>query len=66
MTEPHDHVQNLITKAATEFDSMDAMRFAQAALNAAQALVSLQTAANIMPPHRLAEPPPNGAVKEFF
>lgn len=37
------HIEALIKKAAEAEDSADAMRFAQAALNAANALLALKT-----------------------
>lgn len=45
MTEKKQNVENLIKKAAEAEKSEDAMRFAQAALNAANALCSLSAAA---------------------
>lgn len=38
------HVEDLIAKAAKAEDSADAMRFSQAALNAANALIGLHCA----------------------
>lgn len=38
-----DHVKILIENAAVSRDSADAMRFAQAALNAANAILTLRT-----------------------
>ena len=35
------HIEKLIEKASVAYDSADAMRYAQAALNAANALCSL-------------------------
>lgn len=43
MTEDQKHVQTLIQKAANEATPHGAMQFAQAALNAAQALLSLSS-----------------------
>lgn len=37
-----EHVENLIKKAAEASDSNDAMKFSQAALNAANALAQLK------------------------
>ena len=39
------HVETLLKKAAESVDSGDAMRFSQAALNAANAMCSLKAAA---------------------
>lgn len=44
MTEMKKHVETLIEQAAKTEDSGDAMRFAQAALNAANAMCALATA----------------------
>lgn len=41
-----DHVEGLLKKASEAKDSGDAMRFAQAACNAANALCAVKTAAN--------------------
>lgn len=46
MTESKKHIEDLIAKAAKAQDSGDAMRFAQAALNAANAILGL---ANLKP-----------------
>ena len=43
MTEAKKHVENLIEKAAKAADSADAMRFSQAALNAANCIIGLTT-----------------------
>ena len=43
-TESKKHVEELIKKAAEVHDSADAMRFAQAALNAANAILGLNEA----------------------
>ena len=42
-----DHVNALLKKAVQASDSGDAMRFAQAACNAANALCAIKTAAKI-------------------
>lgn len=42
-----DHVETLLAKAVEAKDSGDAMRFAQAACNAANALCAVKTAAKI-------------------
>ena len=42
MEEQIKHVHSLIAKAENQHDSQDAQRFAQAALNAANALLALQ------------------------
>lgn len=42
-----DHVETLLKKAVSAFDSGDAMRFAQAACNAANALCAVKTAAKM-------------------
>lgn len=44
MTEQKKHVEDLIKAAAEAKESGDAMRFSQAALNAANALCALGTA----------------------
>ena len=44
MTDQKQHIESLIAKAADAKDSNDAMRYAQAALNAANALCSLSAA----------------------
>lgn len=44
MSEMKNHVETLIDKSAKSQDSGDAMRFAQAALNAANAMCAAQTA----------------------
>jgi hypothetical protein len=41
MTELKTHVENMVTKAAQADKSEDAMRFAQAALNAANAVIGM-------------------------
>lgn len=41
MNEAQKHVQDLIAKAAQAVESGDAMRFSQAALNAANAILGL-------------------------
>lgn len=43
MEEWKKHVEALIKKAAEATDSADAMRFAQAALNAANAILGIST-----------------------
>lgn len=45
MTEMKKHVEDLIAKAAGASDSGEAMKFAQAALNAANAMCSLNVVA---------------------
>lgn len=47
MSETKTHAEALIKKAAEAPDSADAMRFSQAALNAANAVIGLS---NIKPP----------------
>lgn len=47
MTDETKHVENLIAKAAAANTADEAMRFSQAALNAANAMCSLATAKNI-------------------
>lgn len=42
-TDPKSEVLSLISKSADTHDSNDAMRFAQAALNGAHALITLQS-----------------------
>lgn len=42
-----DHVEALLKKAVEAKDSGDAMRFAQAACNAANAMCAVKTAANM-------------------
>lgn len=47
MSDLKKHVEDMISEAAKAKDSQDAMRFSQAALNAANAMCSLATAANL-------------------
>lgn len=42
-----DPIQSLINKAASQDDGGEAMKFAQAAVNVANALCSIQTAKNL-------------------
>lgn len=44
MTDMKEHVKTLIEQAAKAKDSGDAMRFSQAAVNAANAMCAVQTA----------------------
>lgn len=44
MEEQKKHIEALIAKSATSNDSNDSMRYAQAALNAANAMCSLAAA----------------------
>ncbi|MFK4647173.1 hypothetical protein ABIF96_005747 [Bradyrhizobium ottawaense] len=44
MTDLKKHVEEMIKKAGETTDSGDALKFSQAALNAANAMCSLQTA----------------------
>lgn len=44
MSDPKTHVEALISKAAAQDRPDDAMKFAQAALNAANAMCALKTA----------------------
>jgi len=46
MTELKKHVESMINKAAQASKSEDALRFSQAALNAANAMVALATKHN--------------------
>ena len=47
MTEPKTQVETLIKRAAEAETAEGAMKFAQAALNAANAMCSLETASNL-------------------
>lgn len=47
MTEAKKHVEDMIKKAGEANKADDAMKFAQAALNAANAMCSIETAVNL-------------------
>lgn len=50
------HVETLIQKAAENVDAGDAMKFSQAAANAANAMCALQTALQWAQERKLREP----------
>lgn len=49
MSDPKTHVESLISKAAAADKPDDAMKLSQAALNAANAMCALKTAASTQP-----------------